>query len=444
MLRAVFCGALAATALLAETPAPVTFYKDVLPLLQKQCQSCHRPGEIAPMSFMTYQETRPWAKAIKAAVLTKKMPPWFADPGYGHFRNERRLSESEVQTLVNWADNGSAAGNEKDQPPPMHFAAGWSIGKPDMVVEFPRDVPIPATGVMDQGNLVVKVNFPRDAWIKAAEIRPGNPKVVHHMKAWVRPPGSGWLKDAPEGELYFPKQGRFVPTDAQPGNAAATESGPRPAQEILAKYNPGVNAQEFTIGDSAKFIAAGSDIVFECHYTTTGHAETDRTKLGIVFASDAPRQRYVTLTAINNTRFVIPAHAANHEVKAESVLQNDARIAWVQPHMHYRAKDYELRVHYPSGESEILMKTKFDFNWQLGYEFAKPILLPKGTRMEMTVHYDNSENNPYNPNPNIDVKYGPQSWDEMAVSFIGFVVDVQADPMKLFPRRGLGAVQDIQ
>jgi hypothetical protein len=454
MARVPICGFLIASAVLAGSPVPVTFYKDVLPVLQKQCQSCHRPGEIAPMSFMTYQETRPWAKAIKEAVVTRKMPPWFADPNYGHFTNERRLTPAEIDKLVTWVDNGSAEGIEKDKPAPVRFTEGWSIGKPDMVVEFPHEIQIPATGIMDQSNLVVKVNFPRDAWIKAAELRPGNARIVHHMKAWIRPPGSAWLKDAPEGELYAPRRGQPMAADAAPAeqNAAPTNApptnsapdGPQAAQEILAKYNPGVNAQEFTVGDAAKFVAAGSDIVFECHYTTTGKPETDRTKVGIVFATGPPKQRYVTLTAISNTRFVIPAHASNHELKGEAILQNDARIAWVQPHMHYRAKDYELRAFYPSGESEILLKSKFDFNWQLGYELAKPALLPKGTRLEMTAHYDNSENNPFNPNPNIEVRYGPQSTDEMVVSFIGFVIDVKADPAKLFPRRGRGAVTPIE
>ncbi|MGH9660110.1 MAG: thiol-disulfide isomerase, partial [Bryobacteraceae bacterium] len=342
---------------------------------------------------MTFTETRPWAKAIKAAVLTGNMPPWFADPKYGHFRNERRLTAAEVKTLVTWVETGAARGKEEDQPAPIRFAQGWSIGEPDFVVQFPKEIQLPATGNMEQANLVVKVNFPRDAWIKAAEIRPGNSRVVHHMKAWIRPPGSAWLKDAPEGELYVSRRG---PPPSAPG----------PSQEILAKYNPGVNAQDFTAGDAAKFIPAGSDVVFEIHYVTTGKPETDRSRVGIVFAADPPKLRHVTLTGINNTGFVIPARATNHEVIAESTLLNDARIAWVQPHMHYRGKDYELRAQYPSGETEILLKARFDFNWQLGYEFAKPILLPKGTRLEMTVHYDNSANNRFNPNPDIEVRYG--------------------------------------
>jgi hypothetical protein len=439
MIRILTAGFLTGAGLLlaADPPSAVTFNKHVLPILQKQCQECHRPGEVAPMSFLTYQQTRPWAKAIKEAVLTKKMPPWFAEPGHRALANERRLTASEIDTLVAWANSGALEGDAKDQPPPVAFADGWTIGKPDIVVEFPHEISIPATGVVDQSNLLVKVNFPHDLWVKAAEIRPGNPKVVHHMKAWVRPPGSPWMKDAPEGEMYRPTRAQFAGLP-NPARQAPDEvpDRPRPVQEILAKYNPGLNAQEFTLGGAAKFIAAGSDIVFEIHYTTNGKLETDRSKLGIVFSSDAPKQRYLTTTGLNNVRFVIPARAANYEVKAETTLQNEVQLAWVQPHMHLRAKDYELRAFYPTGESEILLKGKFDFNWQLGYEFAKPVVLPKGTRLESTAHFDNSENNPYNPNPNIEVKYGPQTTDEMAVSFMGFILDVKADPAKLLPRRG--------
>jgi mono/diheme cytochrome c family protein len=383
MARIAAAGLLIASAAFAapNAPAPVTFNKDVLPLLQKQCQECHRPGEVAPMSFITYKETRPWAKAIKAAVLTRKMPPWFADPGYGHFANERRLSQAEIDKIAAWVDNGSPEGDAKDKPAPVSFASGWSIGKPDIVVEFPHPVSLPASGLVDQTNLLVKVNFPHDIWVKAAEVRPGNPKVVHHMKAWIRPPGSPWMKDAPEGEIYLPTRGQF--SEATTTLATSTE-GPRPVLDILAKYNPGVNAQEFTLGGAAKFIAAGSDIVFELHYVTTGKPETDRSRVGMVLASAPPEKRYLTITGVNNNTFVIPAHAGHYEVKAQATVQAETWLAWVQPHMHLRAKDYELRALYPSGESEILLKGPFDFNWQLGYEFAKPVMLPKGTRLETT------------------------------------------------------------
>jgi hypothetical protein len=424
--------------LCADGPPPVTFNKDVLAILQKQCQECHRPGEVAPMSFLTYEETRPWAKAIKEAVLTRKMPPWYAEPGHRALANERRLTGKEIEILADWANSGAREGDARDKPAPVTFAAGWTIGKPDIVVEFPHEIPIPATGVLDQSNVLVKVNFPRDVWVKAAEVRPGNPKVVHHMKAWVRPPGLAWMKDAPEGELFRPSRAQFAGLPNPPAGPASDEASgrPLPVQDILAKYNPGVNAQEFSVGGAAKFIAAGSDIVFEVHYVTTGKPETDRSRVGLVLASEPPQRRHITTTGLNNTRFVIPAHAANQEIRAEATLESEVQLAWVQPHMHLRAKDYELRAFYPTGESEILLKGKFDFNWQLGYEFAKPVVLPKGTRLESTAHFDNSANNPYNPNPNIEVRYGPQSTDEMAVSFMGFIMDAKADPAKVLPRRG--------
>jgi len=437
-MRTLILGMLAASGLLAggSRPDSVTFYRDVLPVLQARCQECHRPGEIAPMAFLSYKETRPWAKAIKEAVLTRKMPPWFADPGYGHFTNERKLTDAEVHTLTAWAESGAPEGDPKDRPAPASFAGGWRIGKPDLVVQFPHEIQIPATGTVDQSNLLVRVNFPNDIWVKAAEVRPGNRRVVHHMKAWVRPPGASWMKDAPEGELFKPTRGSFG--EAVTADAGGAEPGrPQPVQDMLAKYNPGVNAQEFTVGGAAKFIPAGSDIVFECHYTTTGKPETDRSSVGIVLASEPPEERYVTVTGISNTKFVIPPRAAHHEVMGETIIQNPVQLVWVQPHMHLRAKDYELRALYPTGESEILLKVPvYDFNWQLGYEFAKPLPLPKGTRLESIAHYDNSANNPYNPNPDIEVRYGPQTTDEMNVSFMGFLIDRRADPAKLLPHVG--------
>jgi hypothetical protein len=417
-----------------------TFHKDVLPILQRQCQECHRPGEVAPMSFLTYKDTRPWAKSIKAAVLKGKMPPWFVEPGHRALTNEHRLTPAEVKTLVAWVDGGATEGSPKDAPPPRTWATGWQIGKPDIIVEFPHDIAIPPTGVLDQSNLLVKVNFPQDIWVKAAEVRPGNPKVVHHMKAWIRPPGSPWMANAPEGELYPATAAQFVvlPVGApglRPEPLAPTPDRPRPVQDILAKYNPGVNAEEFTLGGAAKFIAAGSDIVFECHYTTNGKPETDRSRVGIVLAPAPPKMRYITTAGLNNLRFVIPAGAPNHEVRAEAIIENEVQLAWVQPHMHLRAKDYELRAYYPTGESEILLKGKFDFNWQLGYEFARPVVLPRGTRLESIAHFDNSANNTYNPNPDIDIRYGPQTTDEMAVSFMGFLMDANLDPARVLPHR---------
>jgi len=245
------------------------------------------------------------------------------------------------------------------------------------------------------------------------------------------------MQDAPEGELYNPRHGTVadIGSASQPAGTKGVGQGQGPAlmQDMLAKYNPGVEGQEFTIGGAAKFIPAGSDIVFECHYNTTGKPETDRSSVGIVLAGGPPEQRYVTTTGVNSAVFTIPAHDPHAEVKAESTLLKDVSLVWIQPHMHLRAADYTLQAVYPSGESEILLKVpNYNFGWQVGYELAKPKLLPKGTRLESITHYDNSPNNPWNPNPNIDVHYGPQSWDEMAATFLGYIIDVKADSGRVF------------
>lgn len=423
----------------AAAPAEPTFNKDVLPILQRNCQECHRPGAIAPMSFVTYKDTRPYAKAIEKAVLAKTMPPWGADPTVGHFRNERRLNQSDIDTLSAWATKGAIEGSEKDKPAPIVFNDGWTIGKPDIIVSYPHPVDIPATGIWEQSNLVVKAHFDHDMWVKAAEVKPGNPKVVHHMKAWIRPPNSNWLKNAPDGEIYRPQRGDG--SDGQAPEPQFTGNGPRPVQDILAKYNPGVEGQPFDTGDAAKFIAAGSDIVFEIHYATTGKPETDQSAVGIVLADHAPRFRHLTTTAISSRGFAIPPGDSNYEVKDQTTLQADVDLVWIQPHMHYRAKDFILRAVYPSGETKTIVNVpRYSFNWQIGYELSEPVKLPKGTRLETVTHYDNSAANKSNPDPTLTVRYGAQTTDEMNVSFVGVILDVKADPMRIFARPGRGPV----
>ena len=222
----------------AAEPASPTFNKDVLPILQKNCQACHRPGAIAPMSFLTFTETRPYARAIAKAVAGRTMPPWFADPSVGHFENAKVLTDAEIATIAAWAEKGAVEGNAKDRPAPVVFVDGWTIGTPDIVVTMPKDVDLPATGVIDQQNVLVHAHFEKDVWVKAAEVRPGNPRAVHHMKAWIRPPNSNWMKDAPEGMLYSPPRGA-IGTDGPPQVAALSETGYRPVQDILAKVQPG-------------------------------------------------------------------------------------------------------------------------------------------------------------------------------------------------------------
>ena len=418
MLRGSLAGlAMGIAALAATNSAPVTFNKDVLPILQKNCQGCHRPGELAPMSFLSYSETRPWAKAMKQAVVTKKMPPWFAEKG--HFANDRTLTDDEISTLARWADNGAPEGDAKDRPAPLAFHDGWNI-QPDLIVEMPKEFLVAASGTINYQNFLVKVNFPEDRWVVAAEMRPGNPKVVHHGRVIVRPPTSTWMAKAVPGEPY--EEG----SDGMGGAKAGTD--------LLGKYNPGLGAQSFEVDGSAKFIPKGSDLVFNLHYTAVGTPQTDRSKVGLVFAKHPPTLRYWmspgTPAAFN---LVIPAGDSNAEVVSEVTIGVDgARLVYIQPHLHLRGKDYEIRLTYPTGETETIFKGVWDFNWQVGYQLAKPVPVPKGTKILAIAHYDNSVNNRFNPDPTKTVWWGDQNWDEMQSGFLGLVVAADSDVNKIF------------
>jgi hypothetical protein len=399
-LRIVLAGGLMSVAAMGAT----TFNKDVLPILQANCQQCHRPGEIAPMSLLTYTDARPWAKAIKAAVVAQKMPPWFADPTVGHFANDRRLSEAQIQTLA-----------------PRSFQEGWNI-KPDLLIEMPAAFQLPATGTIDYQYILVKGNITEDLWVKEAEMRPSNNAVLHHGKVWVRPPGSHWMEHATPGVPYSTGMGRNA---ADEGN------------DIIGKFNPGLGAQSFDIDGSAKLIPKGSDFVFELHYTAIGKPATDVSRVGLVLAKSAPEMRYYTSPGTPAaTNLVIPPNENNAEVVSESTVGSEVKLVYIQPHAHLRGKDFEIRLVYPTGEKETVFKGKFDFNWQLGYDLAKPIVLPRGTKIVSIVHYDNSANNPYNPDPTKTVLWGPQNWDEMQSVFLGFVMPVGTDVGTLLKASG--------
>jgi hypothetical protein len=430
------CGLLMGTAATSDTspPAPgrVTFYKNVLPILQNNCQSCHRPGEIAPWSFMTYEETRPLAAAIKLAVLTKKMPPWYADPQYGHFSNARQLTPQQIRTLVSWAEGGALAGDPKDQPAPVKFLDGWNIGQPDRVVEMPTAFHVPAEGTIDYQYIVIPGGFTEDKWVTAAEIRPGNHTVVHHVIAFVRPPGSKWLQDAQPGVPYVPKKSADKKSEdgqsSQPRRRADEGSGGND-QELLVGYAPGL--QPTVLHDSATLIKAGSDLVLQMHYTANGAESTDKTKIGLIFAKSQPHYRHITLLAPNRG-FVIPPNADNYEVKSQVLLEETVTLTDLMPHMHFRGKDFLYKAIYPTGETETLLSVpKYDFNWQMGYELEKPIVLPKGTRIECTAHFDNSVNNPHNPDPTKEVKWGDQTWEEMMIGWFSVAVDPKASTARL-------------
>ncbi len=419
----------------------VTYYKDVLPVLQKNCQNCHRPGEAAPMSFLNYESTRPYAKAIKAAVLTKKMPPWYADPHYGKFANDRTMRQSDIATLVAWADSGAKAGEAKDAPAPMAFTDGWAIPKPDVVLTAAA-FDVPASGTLDYQYIILPTNFTEDKYVQFAEARPGDRERVHHIIAFIREPGSPWLKDAKPGVPFVPAEAMRQAAKRQAEQAQSSGDQPRRRQggdggdgggfggDFLCGYAPGAPPQELKTGQ-AKLVKAGSDIVLQMHYTANGKPGHDVSKIGIVFAKDKPTQRVLTLAAANN-RFAIPPGDGNYEVDSKITLQEDSTLIGLLPHMHLRGKDFQFRATYPTGEKEVLlMVPKYDFSWQLWYVLAEPKVLPAGTIIECTAHYDNSPNNPANPDPKKEIHFGEQSWDEMMIGFFDVTVGMDKNAMDL-------------
>jgi len=406
----------------ADTP---TFYKDVLPILQTNCQTCHRPGEVAPMSLLTFEQTRPWAKAIQKAVMTRQMPPWFADPKVGHFANERRLSTRDIDTINAWVDAGAPAGKESEAPAALAFASGWNL-KPDLVIEMPKPFELPARGTINYKYVLVKGNFREDMWVTSAEMRPGNPKVLHHGKVWVRPPGSSWMSKAEYGVAYEREtQANII------GNNEIEEGN-----DILGKFNPGLGAQRFDIEGVAKFVPKGSDLVFELHYTTSGEATTDVSKLGLVVAKAPPQTRYYFHAGPTATNLAIPANDQNAEVVSEITFGEAAQLVYAQPHMHLRGKDFELRLVTADRKVTTLLKGSWNFEWQMGYQFAEPIALPKGSKLQMISHFDNSTANRFNPDPAKKIVWGPQNWDEMSNCFIGVLFPTKTAPESVFLRSG--------
>src|ERR1700730_14805934 len=416
-------------ALAATAPPPVTFYKDALPVLQKNCQTCPRPGESGPMSFLDYETTRPWAKAIKTAVLTKKMPPWFADPHYGKFSNDRSMAQPDIDTLVSWADTGAPAGNPKDAPKPIDWVEGWRIGKPDQVISMPVAVDVPASGTIYYQYIVIPTGFTEDKYVQLSEARPGNPAVVHHIIAFIREPGNPWLKEAQPGVPFVPRERqRRAEANRDKKNQGDGDGGG--FGDFLAGYATGTLPNIMKPGQ-AKLVKAGSDIVLQMHYTANGKATTDISRIGIVFATQQPTERILTLAAAN-ADFAIPPGDSNYRVDATITLQDDSTLINLLPHMHFRGKDFEYRVTYPSGEKETLLNVpNYDFNWQLTYELAKPKLLPKGTVIECTAHFDNSVNNKYNPDATKEVHWGEQTWEEMMIGFFDVSVPMDKTAMDL-------------
>ena len=377
--------------------APVTFTKDVAPILYKNCVECHRPTMFAPMSLMTFEDARPWARAIKQRVTARTMPPWGADPAHGTFKNDPRLSERDVETIAKWVDAGAPKGDDKDMPAAPQLVEGWTIGKPDAIFTMDEEFTIPPTGAIPYKYFRVPTNLTEDKWIQAIEIKPGARAQVHHVIAFTQPAGSP-LK--PGGELGPTNIGGVTPN--KPGLV----------------FEPGI----------ARLLRGNSDIVMQIHYTTNGTETKDRTTVGIIYAKQPPTKLAAGGMALN-ARFLIPANDGNAEVKATATLSRDTTLTAMTPHMHVRGKDMTYIAHYPDGTSETLLSVpKWDFNWQITYMLAKPKVLPKGTELEVIAHYDNSANNKFNPDPSKDVRWGDQTWEEMMIGFFSTIAEPPATP----------------
>jgi hypothetical protein len=405
-------------------PKP-TFYRDVLPILQDHCQVCHRPGEIAPMPLVSYQDTKPWAAAIKVAVESKSMPPWFADPRYGRFSNDPSLTAQQIALVSAWVDAGAPPGSPKDAPPPKRWAQGWNIPQPDEIVRMPTPVAIPPHGDVEYTYEIVPTGFTEDKWVQFSEVRPSSPQYVHHCVVYVRPPNSTWLRPAPVGVPF---------TASSFSDPKLRAEAHETTTDMLLVYAPGSEPDRWP-DSMAKFIPAGSDLVFQMHYTANGISGSDRSGVGMVFTKQPPKLRVLTLQLTNHT-FVIPPRTDDYRVDVWGTLPNDAVLLSFFPHMHLRGKAFEYNIVHPDRNAETLLRVNhYHFHWQLSYRLAEPRFLKAGTRLQAVAWYDNTEDNPHNPDPSVEVRWGGQTYQEMMVGFFDVAVPANMDKEQFFVRR---------
>jgi hypothetical protein len=405
--------------------ATPTFYRDVLPLLQQHCQRCHRPGEVAPFPLVTFEQARAKASTIVDVTREKKMPPWFADPRFGRFSNDPSLTPKEIATLTAWDETGAPAGDPRDAPPPRQWAQGWNIPQPDMVLQMPKPVALPARGDVDYTYEIVPTGFTEGKWVQMSEIRPSSRESVHHAVVYIRPPDSKWLRHAPVGAPFTASD---LTEEQDRRDAHWTDA------DILLVYAPGSSPDNWRAG-MAKFVPAGSDLVFQMHYVAHGHPVADQTSIGIVFAKEPPKQRVLTLQ-LTNDRFIIPPGVDDYRVEVFGTLPNDATLLSFFPHMHLRGKEFEYNILHSDGHSETLLRVNYDFFWQLSYRLAEPLPLKAGTKLQAVAWYDNSRNNPHNPDPDSAVRWGDQTYDEMMVGFFDVAVRADLDKWEFFIRSG--------
>ncbi len=385
----------------ADESAEVTYSNQIARIFQNRCVECHREGQIAPFALTDYDEVVGWAEMIAEVVEDQRMPPWHADPKYGHFANDRHLSAKEKETILKWVEAGAPQGDLKQLPKPRTFVEGWTLpSKPEFVLNI-TDEPyaVPAEGEVKYKYFVVDPKFTEDKWIKAAELRPGNLQVVHHILCFALPPRAN-LRDLPQ------------------------EGG---ARGFLVGYVPGKDATEYAQG-MAKRVPAGSKLIFQMHYTPIGSPQEDQSQLGLIFADPQEIEYEVKTTSAVKRRLSIPAHASNHkeEADADQFTNDDTLLLTFMPHMHLRGKSFRYVAVGPDGREEILIDIpKYDFNWQTAYELAEPRKMPKGSHIHAIAHYDNSKGNLFNPDPTKTVRWGDQTWDEMMIGYFDIAVPVK-------------------
>ncbi len=373
-------------------------FDDVAPIFERHCIGCHREGGPAPFALGTWEQARAWSSAIRRAVAGGVMPPWHADPRYGEFANDRRLLPADEAAILAWVDAGSQRGpvsDAKEAEPAVAPRVTWRIGEPDLIYELPVDVTVPAAGAVPYHGYRVPTHLAEDVWIQAAETRPGNPAVVHHVIVQAfsaSGPGAGWVQ--------------------------ADSGDPRTAGD-LGGYAPGTGPLVMPQGVGRR-LPAGAVLDFQMHYTPNGRVETDRTRIGLVLARERPR--YESKTALCSTPFLwLPAGEKGTRFEAELRFPRSSRILSLRPHMHLRGDTFEFRVEYPDTRSEILLRVEdYDFDWQTTYEFAEPKAMPAGTRLVCVATYDNSRGNPDNPDPTRNVSWGRGTTDEMMIGFVNY------------------------
>ncbi|MBX3415346.1 MAG: redoxin domain-containing protein [Pirellulales bacterium] len=374
-----------------DTSGEVTYTNQIARIFQNHCVECHRPGEIAPFAMTTYDEVLGWGDMIKEVVREQRMPPWHADKQYGHFSNDVSLTDEEKGQIYAWVDAGCPEGEQSDLPAPREFATGWQMPQPDLVLAMgEKPFHVPATGYVDYKYFTVDPGFTEDMWVQAAEARPGNREVVHHIIVFVKSPN-----DRSQG------------FGALSGFLVATAPGAKP---MIAPDG------------MAKFIPKGSKLVFQMHYTPNGRATDDLSSVGLKFVKASEVQHRLETKSAANPFFAIPAFESDYAVDAYKKFRHDSLLVSLYPHMHLRGKAFRYTAIYPDGKEEVLLDVpRYDFNWQNTYVFDEPKFMPKGTRLYAKAVFDNSEENLANPDPSREVTFGEQTYDEMMIGFFDAV-----------------------